>query len=419
VAWSSSFALERIESPQRFAAKPGEAMASAYRVLVIDDDNVVCELVSALAMTMGLNCDATRDPATFLDRITPETSLVLLDLMMPGMDGIEVLRLLGERRCKARILLMSGMDKRVLETAEKLAQSLGLAVVGHLQKPFPLPELKAVLESVAAMEAPESVKAIPAISVSDEQVRDAVKNGEFLNYYQPQISLESGDVMGVEALARWRHPERGMTLPENFLARLEALDLMDALCWSTAELAVAEAKQFTRRNGELLRLSINASMRSLHDLEFPDALVTLARKYDFPVEMIAVEITESGLMSELSRTLDVLTRLRMKNFQLSIDDFGSGYAMMRQLQNVPATELKIDRSIVEKMHLNDSDRVMVEKIIEMGHELKMKVIAEGVMTQEQFQMLRTKGCDGAQGYWFSYPLPAEAMKKWLTTYEVR
>jgi EAL domain-containing protein (putative c-di-GMP-specific phosphodiesterase class I)/CheY-like chemotaxis protein len=394
-------------------------MASAYRVLVIDDDNVVCELVSALAMTMGLNCDATRDPATFLDRITPETSLVLLDLMMPGMDGIEVLRLLGERRCKARILLMSGMDKRVLETAEKLAQSLGLAVVGHLQKPFPLPELKAVLESVAAMEAPESVKAIPAISVSDEQVRDAVKNGEFLNYYQPQISLESGDVMGVEALARWRHPERGMTLPENFLARLEALDLMDALCWSTAELAVAEAKQFTRRNGELLRLSINASMRSLHDLEFPDALVTLARKYDFPVEMIAVEITESGLMSELSRTLDVLTRLRMKNFQLSIDDFGSGYAMMRQLQNVPATELKIDKSIVEKMHLNDSDRVMVEKIIEMGHELKMKVIAEGVMTQEQFQMLRTKGCDGAQGYWFSYPLPAEAMKKWLATYEVR
>jgi len=394
-------------------------MANVYRVLVIDDDSIVCELVSALAQTMGLICDTTKDPATFLDRVTPETSFILLDLMMPGMDGIEVLRLLGERQCKARILLMSGMDKRVLETAEKLAHSLGLAVVGHLQKPFPLPELKRVLESVAAMEAPASVKAIPAIAVSDEQVRNAVKNGEFLNYYQPQISLKTGDVLGVEALARWRHPERGMTLPENFLARLEALDLMDDLCWSTAELAVAEAKQFTNRNGELLRLSINASMRSLRDLEFPDALVTLARKYDFPVEMIAVEITESVLMSELSRTLDVLTRLRMKNFQLSIDDFGSGYAMMRQLQNVPATELKIDRSIVEKMHLNDSDRVMVEKIVEMGHGLKLSVLAEGVMTQEQFQLLRTKGCDGAQGYWFSYPLPADAMKKWLATYELR
>ena len=394
-------------------------MANANRVLVIDDDHTVCELVSALARTMGLTCDATRDPATFLDRVTPETSLILLDLMMPEMDGIEVLRLLGERRCKARILLMSGMDKRVLETAERLAQSLGLAVVGHLQKPFPLTELKSVLDSVAGMEAPKSVEEVPAITVSDEQIRNAVKNGEFLNFYQPQINLKTGDVMGVEALARWRHPERGMTLPENFLARLDALDLMDALCWSTAELAMAEAKQFRRRNGELLRLSINASMRSLHDLEFPDALVTLARKYDFPVEMIAVEITESVLMSELSRTLDVLTRLRMKNFQLSIDDFGSGYAMMRQLQNVPATELKIDKSIVENMHLNDSDRVMVGKIIEMGHELKLSVLAEGVMTQEQFQLLRGKGCDGAQGYWFSYPLPAESTKQWLATYEPR
>jgi EAL domain-containing protein (putative c-di-GMP-specific phosphodiesterase class I) len=160
-------------------------------------------------------------------------------------------------------------------------------------------------------------------------------------------------------------------------------------------------------------------MRSLQDLEFPDALVTLARKYDIPAELIAVELTESGLMKNISRTLDVLTRLRMKNFQLSIDDFGSGYAMMRQLQNVPATELKIDKSIVERMHLNDSDRVMVEKIIEMGHELKMSVVAEGVMTNEQFQMLRAKGCDGAQGYWFSYPLPPESMKRWLTTYESR
>jgi EAL domain-containing protein (putative c-di-GMP-specific phosphodiesterase class I) len=210
-----------------------------------------------------------------------------------------------------------------------------------------------------------------------------------------------------------------MTLPENFLARLEALDLMDDLCWSTAELALAEAKQFRGRSGELLRVSINVSMRSLQDLEFPDALVTLARKYDIPVELIAVEITESGLMKKISRTLDVLTRLRMKNFQLSIDDFGTGYAMMQQLQNVPATELKIDKSIVERMHLNDSDRVMVEKIIEMGHELNMSVVAEGVMTEEQFQMLRAKGCDGAQGYWFSYPLPPESMKKWLGTYELR
>ena len=108
-----------------------------------------------------------------------------------------------------------------------------------------------------------------------------------------------------------------------------------------------------------------------------------------------------------------LTRLRMKKIQLSIDDFGSGYAMMRQLQNVPATELKIDKSLVQNMHVNDSDRVMVEKIIEMGHELDMEVIAEGVMTQEQLDVLRQKGCDGAQGFLFSPPLTAPELVEWL------
>jgi EAL domain-containing protein (putative c-di-GMP-specific phosphodiesterase class I)/FixJ family two-component response regulator len=394
-------------------------MAKTDRILVIDDDTVVCELVSALAMTMGLACDIARDPSNFLDSVTPEISLILLDLMMPGMDGIEVLRLLGDRKVKARILLMSGMDKRVLETAERLAQSLGLSVVGHLQKPFLLAELKVVLESAAVEETPEAARETPALSVSDDQIRGAVKNGEFINYYQPQISLKTGDVLGVEALARWKHPDRGVIRPEGFLARVDALGLMDALCWNTAEIAVAEAKQFVRRNGEPLRLSINATMRSLNNLDFPDALIALAKKYDFPPEQIAVEVTESRLMSDVSNTLDVLTRLRMKSFQLSIDDFGSGYAMMRQLQNVPATELKIDKSIVERMHVNDSDRVMVEKIIEMGHELNMKVIAEGVVTQEQYRLLRAKGCDGAQGYWFSHPLPGETLKNWLASYESR
>jgi EAL domain-containing protein (putative c-di-GMP-specific phosphodiesterase class I)/FixJ family two-component response regulator len=394
-------------------------MANSDRILVIDDDRVVCELVSALAITMGLSCDAARDPGSFQDQVTPDTSLILLDLMMPGMDGIEVLRLLGERRCKARILLMSGMDKRVLETAEKLARTLGLAVAGHLQKPFSPLELKEVLESVAAMETPESVKEIPAVAVSDTQIRSAIAKGEFLNYYQPQIDLKTGDVMGVEALARWRHPELGMLSPDNFLARIDALGLMDDLCWKMAEIAVSEAKQFRRRTGEPLRVSINATMRSLSNLDFPDALLHLASKYDFPAERITVEITESRLLSQLSRTLDVLTRLRMKGFQLSIDDFGSGYAMMQQLQNVPATELKIDKSIVEKMHSNDSDRVMVEKIIEMGHELKMKVVAEGVILREQREMLRAKGCDGAQGYWISHPLSVDTLKGWLAAYEPR
>jgi len=161
---------------------------------------------------------------------------------------------------------------------------------------------------------------------------------------------------------------------------------------------------------------LNASMHSLHNLEFPDRLEALAQSQGIPANKIAIEVTESGLIRQLSRTLDVLTRLRMKGFHLSIDDFGTGYAMMQQLQNVPATELKIDKSLVELMHENDSERVMVEKVIEIGHGLDMEVVAEGVTVKEQFDLLHKMGCDGAQGYLISRAMPAERVPGWLAEF---
>ncbi|MFZ0747448.1 MAG: EAL domain-containing response regulator [Terracidiphilus sp.] len=393
-------------------------MTTVDRVLVIDDDKVVGEIVSAAAKAMGLACVATKDPATYLSLIPSATTLILLDLMMPDMDGIEVLRLLGQQGCKARIVLMSGMDKRVLEIAEKLAQTLGLSVVGHLQKPFPLPELKAVLGAHTALEAAEVSAEGPLVTFSDDELRRAFDHGEFVLFYQPQINIASGNVTGVEALSRWEHPKLGLILPDQFIARVETLGLMDKLCWLSADRGLAEVKLFAGADGSLLRLSINASVRSLRDLRFPDILMSLATRHDFPAEKIVVEITETGLIHELSRTLDVLTRLRMKQIQLSIDDFGTGYAMMRQLQNVPATELKIDQSLIENMHASESDRVMVEKIIEMGHDLHMVVMAEGVMTQEQLSLLREMGCDGAQGFLFSPPLAAADLVDWLSAYSL-
>lgn len=391
-------------------------MTNAGQILVIDDDDSVCGVVSAVARTIGFDCITTQDSTSFQALITPDTSLILLDLMMPGMDGVEVLRILGERGSKARILLMSGMDKRVLETAEKLAESLGLPVIGHLQKPVALAELRDTLMALTTLGALEARIETPPLSISDEHLRAAIERKEFINFYQPQVSLTSGEVTGFEALARWRHPELGLIAPGNFISRIEALGLIDRLCWRAAEMAINDILRFGALNGTQPRISLNASMLSLHNLEFPDTLVAMAERYSFPVEKVAVEVTESGLAEQLSLALDVLTRLRMKGFQLSIDDFGTGYAMMRQLQNVPATELKIDRSLVEHMHGDGSERVMVEKIIEMGHELGMEVTAEGVETEEQYEVLRQKGCDGAQGFWISRPMPAEKVPDWLAAY---
>src|SRR6478609_4824173 len=400
------------------AVHPGELMSSADRILVIDDDKVVGEIVSALAKAMGLQCDVTRSPLTFFDRITPETSVIILDLVMPEMDGIEILRLLGEKQCKARIVLMSGINIRVIETAKKLAQTLGLTVVGHLQKPFPLSQLKDVLGTNLSPEPPKLHKDDPQLAIPDEDLRLAFERNEFVIYYQPQINIATGSVTGVEALSRWQHPELGLVYPDNFISRIEDLGLMDKFCWITAERALHEVKQFVGPDGFLPRLAINVSVSSLRDLKFPDIFMSLAKKHEFPAERIVLEITESGLI-EFSLALDVLTRLRMRNFQLSIDDFGTGYSMMKQLQNVPAIELKIDKTFVQNMHGNHSDMVMVEKIIEMGHELDMEVIAEGVETEEQYNLLREQGCDGVQGFLFARALPPAEMVEWLETFRAQ
>jgi EAL domain-containing protein (putative c-di-GMP-specific phosphodiesterase class I) len=401
-----------------FPALSGEQMSAGDRILLIDDDRVVGEIVSALARAMGLQCDVTRTSEEFFNRIGPETTLILLDLVMPEMDGIEILRLLGERNCRARIVLMSGINIRVIETAKKLAQSLGLDVIGHLQKPFPIGQLQDLLLANIGTEKPADKKNEKRIAIPDEDLRQAFERNEFVLYYQPQININTGIVTGVEALTRWQHPELGLVFPDNFISRIEALGLMDRFCWITAERAIKEVREFSAPNGHLPRLAINVSVSSLRDLKFPDILMNLARKYDFPAECIVLEITESGLM-EFSLALDVLTRLRMRNFQLSIDDFGTGYSMMRQLQNVPAIELKIDKTFVQHMHASHADLVMVEKIIEMGHELDMEVIAEGVETEEQFETLRAKGCDGVQGFLFSRALPPADIIRWLETHRAQ
>jgi EAL domain-containing protein (putative c-di-GMP-specific phosphodiesterase class I)/CheY-like chemotaxis protein len=388
-------------------------MAAANHILVVDDDGVVGSLVSSMARSIGLRCIVTKDAANCHKLVTADTAAILLDLIMPGMDGVEVLRLLGAQKCAARIVLMSGMDKRVIETAEKLARTLGLQVIGHLQKPFGIEDLQAALGVLAPSEFSLLRDKEPKVEFENSELVAAFERSEFVNYYQPQVSLKTGEVIGVEVLSRWIHPTKGIILPECFIDRCEALGLIDKLCWTSVEMALNEAKTFQPSAGAYPRLSLNASVYTLRDLKFPDDFVELLVRHGFPPEQIVIEITETGLIRELARTLDVLTRLRMKSIRLSIDDFGTGYAMMQQLQNIPATELKVDMSLVQNMHVSDSDRVMVEKTIEMGHDLGMEVIAEGVMTREQTSLLRGLGCDAAQGFLFSRPLPAADLTEWL------
>jgi EAL domain-containing protein (putative c-di-GMP-specific phosphodiesterase class I) len=389
------------------------------KILVVDDEPDVGEFIAAAAQNLGLQCIHTTDAAALSQLLTSDVTLILLDLMMPDMDGIEGLRLLGELHCKAGIVLMSGISKRVLETAEKLANTLGLFIVGRLAKPFQLADLEQLLKTHHVRGVPVEGTPGPAVPIPDQRIRVAIERNEFILHYQPQIDISSGAVFGVEALARWQHPERGLIFPDSFISRLEELELIDDLGWLAADRALAEVKLFAGKTQFVPRLALNISVHSLRDLKFPDRLQSLLGKHGVLSDGIILEITESGLIRELSRTLDVLSRLRVKGVRLSIDDFGTGYAMMQQLVNIPATELKIDRSFVMNMHINSGDRVMVEKSIELGHAMGMYVVAEGVETAAQFEFLRRAGCDAAQGYFFTHPLPPSELVHWMDDHQAQ
>lgn len=390
-------------------------MMTSQKILVMDDDSDFGELVCSVGRRLGHQCVSTTDPKTFSIALANAPTLIVLDLVMPNRDGIEMLRALAEQHCKARIIVTSGMGRRVVETAEALGVSLGLQIAGHLLKPFRIEELEVLLGKPlppvsGGDQAPKEV------CFTDDDLQRAVNGKELVLHYQPQVDLQNANIVGVEALVRWQHPVHGLIYPDSFLARLEAADLMDQLGFVVAEKALQEMQLFEMASYAPFGVSINVSAASLRDLHFPDALLALVQRYGVPAERITLEITENRLVQELSNTLDVLSRLRMKGFQLSIDDFGIGYSMMQQMRQIPANELKIDKSFIWKSETNDYDRLLVHRMIEIGQDLGMRVVAEGVSTEKQLEIVQGFQCDIGQGYLFSKPLPLEQLNTWLVDF---
>jgi len=340
-----------------------------------------------------------------------------MDLNIPNIDGIELLRFVEDKKFKTDVILMSGVDKRVLESAKEFAISKGLSVVGSIQKPVRLADLEEILKKSMApkSEIPEKKphEDKNTFTVTKEELMRAIEKNEFVVFYQPKVGIAVEKLLGVEALVRWRHPQQGLIFPDQFIPQAESFGLIEEISWLIIKIAITEMSSLKDKIGHSIMLSLNLSPHSLHDLSFPDKVLAIIQQSTIGPENIIFEITETGLLKELSNALDIFTRLRLKNIQLSIDDFGTGYAMMQQLKLIPATEIKVDKSFVQNMLNVDSSRVVVKKTIEIGHELGMKVIAEGVETLEQLQYLKELQCDVAQGYYYSKPVPMDELTKWM------
>ncbi len=244
------------------------------------------------------------------------------------------------------------------------------------------------------------------------ELRRALERKEIVLYFQPKAALRGGEVRGAEALVRWRHPDRGLLGPDEFIPLAQHTGLIRPLTLFVIDAALEQCSRWSR-DGFELRVAVNLAMRNLLDLSFPDDVAALLAKWRVPPERLELEITESTIMGDPFRARQVLQRLDSMGVRLSIDDFGTGYSSLGYLKRLPVSEIKIDKSFVLNMTNDENDAVIVRSTIDLGRNLGLEVVAEGVENAEAWRNLELYGCDIAQGYYLSRPVPADELTAWL------
>jgi EAL domain-containing protein (putative c-di-GMP-specific phosphodiesterase class I) len=390
------------------------------RILVVDDEPFVLKVLVRQLTQLGfdevLSCENARDALAILSNGSERIDLIFTDLQMPEMDGVEFVRQLTAMGYGGELVLVSGEDPRILRSAQKLAQAHGLHVLGSLLKPATREQLRERLDLPAPpMPAPdESVTGI----YQPHELRAAIAAGEIVNYYQPQVEIATGAVVGVEALVRWQHPRDGIIAAQGFIGLAEEHGLVEDLTRAVLPAALKQAAAWQNLVGGL-RMSVNLSMDNLCSLDFPDFVTDTAAEAGFPVSGLVLEVTETRLMRDHLVSLDILTRLRLKRISLSIDDFGTGHASLAHLRDIPFDELKVDRTFVHGACRDGALEAIVRASFSLARQLDMRTVAEGVEDEHDWNFLCDTPCDLAQGYFIGRPMAASQLPQWLNDWKHR
>jgi EAL domain-containing protein (putative c-di-GMP-specific phosphodiesterase class I) len=367
-------------------------------LLAFDDDQEIVDTICAIGVRAGFRTASSTSSDRLRDLVeSSKPDVVVLDLQMPGVDGVSALRYLADANCRAKIFLVTGMDERTIASAEQYGMRRGLSVFGTLQKPFDPDELLERFERAHA--------AIRPLTPTD--LEQAIENGELVVHYQPIIRRfadNTWDVAAVEALLRWNHPVRGLLTPDSFLSMGEAHGLSRAMTDFVLQRGIEQLKGWEAQRIRV-GLRVNVSAGLISDLAFPDRLERMLIEQALDPEALALEITETGMLEQTPEAFDILTRLRIKNIGLAIDDFGIGYSSLTQLFRMPFNEMKIDRSLVGRIIESKEASIMVDALVSLAHKLNLTVCAEGVENRATLEELGRFGADMAQGYFVSTPVP--------------
>jgi len=395
----------------------GDRGVSNYRVLVVDDEpfirTITARMLADLGCTQPIEAGNGHEALAMLAHPDAQIDLVLCDLAMPDMDGVEIVRHLASRGECPALAFLSGADSGVLRAAEALARAYRLNILGCLPKPATKADLRSVLDHVSNETPPKAKR--EKINIEEFDLARGIEAEELCLHYQPKVNIHSGRLESVEALVRWNHPRYGLLSPDRFVALAETTSLIGRM---TEKLVALSFRQLAawRALGFETHVGVNLSPSMLSDVTLPDRFAAIAFDLSIPPESIVFEITETGVAKEEAIYLEIVTRLHMKGFALSIDDFGTGHSSLQKLEALPFTELKVDRQFVHGAHRNPAKRAILQASLGLAKSLGMTTVAEGVEQSEDWELLKAMDCDVVQGYFVSRPMPHTDVPGWARSW---
>ncbi|MEM6382801.1 MAG: EAL domain-containing response regulator [Pseudomonadota bacterium] len=410
------------EAPLHPQARPvrAEAGAQCYKtVLVVDDDPLllaVCKAFFKRRQAENVLTATSALEALGLIQDHPEIDLVLCDLNMPDVDGLQFLRILAEQAFSTPIIIISGEDGTILRSAHALAKAQGLAMLGKIAKPINHSELEDVLEQSA--EPTIGQQPSRQTPITEQEFREALTKGEIRAHLQPVVECESGQVVSAEALARWNHPVHGPILPDAFVPPLEQAGLIPELTEHILTDALA-TKVACKSAGYDLQIAVNTDAYTISQLDFPDRISAIAASAGVRNSDIKLELTERNLIDDGPGSMEVLTRLRLRRFAISIDDFGTGNSNLQQLCTFPLTELKIDKAFLDGVATDRAKAVCLNAIVSLARSLNLQTVAEGIETEHDMMLVSEAGVKYAQGHHIAKPLDPDAFLRWLQARDPR
>ncbi len=386
------------------------SIPEASLVAIIDDEMEVANMIAAMLQSLGFSTTVHLSAAGFLQaRHVENYAAIVLDLSLPEVDGLELLKQLAREEYLEPLIIITGLQKSVLHAALHIAQDLGFDVLGTLSKPFRTAELAHVME--IPLTAPYRM-ACAEFNPTEKDLHRALEQNELRAYVQPQVRFDTATLVGMEVLVRWQHPQHGLVMPHSFIALAESAGLALSITEFMTKQALLIAQHARRSFGFDGTISVNLAAVSLMDPDFPNVMEKLVNSIHLPSHRICFEVTETSVELDTPLALEILTRLAIKGFKIAIDDFGTGHSNLERLDHYPISEIKIDMGFVRRALENDRARVIVEESIVLGHKLGMQVVAEGVESLEHWNWLAGQGCDVAQGYYLSRPIPGGHVDNW-------